>query len=142
MVESSPFVTTIRGSYSKSRRNLSRTKTDLDGLFDDIPQDGSPLLLQLLKELNIKIPVGTTTAPEANPASEDDNICTNLMSLLVTEMSGPDTPDNFVNEFGGVDQPPAKKKRKVEKLSPTKKRRPASRRTTAPTNHPLSQARR
>ena len=87
MIESSPFITTSRGSSTKVRKTYSRiktdldsliddipqhskprktySKTDLDGLFDDIPQDGSPLPLQLIKDLNIQSPVGTFYTPTA-----------------------------------------------------------------------------
>ena len=130
MIQCSPYVTTSRGSSAKARRGLSRKKTDLDSMFDDIPQDGSPLSVQLLRDLKIEVPLFTSpTAPkEPKPSHEpgaDDNICTNLMSLLTGETSGKDEVGEI--EFDAGEQPPASKKRKVEILSPVKTRRQAPR---------------
>ena len=68
-------------------------------------------------------------APEGD--FKEDNICTNLMSLLAVETSGTDEPASLPNtmECGGHDQPPAKKKRKMEKPSTVKLLRQPSRRT-------------
>ena len=93
MVECSPHITLSRGSSgSKVRRSLSRVKTDLDGMFDDIPLDGSPLTFNFIKNLNISAhepsPFGLSITPtplETKDSTKDDNICTNLLSLLVSE---------------------------------------------------------
>ena len=102
MIECSPYITTTRGSSSKARRSIC-TKTDLDTMFNDIPQDGSPLPLHLLQELNIKTPelsspmssLEIKQTPEGGV--KDDNICTNLMSLLAAESPGAVEPASAKN---------------------------------------------
>lgn len=75
MVECSPYITTSRGSSNRENRRVSRINSDLTGLFDDIPTDGSPLPDYLMKASPV-----TTDAVE--PPISDANICTNLLSLL------------------------------------------------------------
>ena len=128
MIECSPYITTYRGSSSKARRGLKRTKSDLNSMFDDIPQGGSPLSVQLLRDLKIESPLfnAPTVSKKAEPSPETgtgDNICTNLLTLLAEEIPGKD--DAGVCEFDGDEQPPDSKKRKVGIQSAVKTRQQA-----------------
>ncbi|KAG0710791.1 hypothetical protein GWK47_022075 [Chionoecetes opilio] len=70
-VETSPWVTSQR-----SRKKKSHTVSDIDGMFDDLPTDGSPLPLPTLLIPDAPVPVVTEAG------GGEDTVCTHLLTLL------------------------------------------------------------